>query len=262
MLRSCLTMSSLAARLKPLTFRLQAFHHNALSSWARRSNRPSIEVSLKSALVVSPHQDDETLGCGGLIALKRKQEVPVTVVFLTNGGSSAIPAGLDRTELLTIRRQEATIALAKLGVAATEIHFLDYPDAQLSHLPQTDQQALVHKLAELCDQVEEVYVPHCKDAHPDHEASYQLTLSAIELLGREIDLYQYPVWMFWKRPLFWKLKLSDLAGFARLDIRSVQAQKKSAIEVYQSQVPDMPEGFLTPYLGSSELFFKQKCSPP
>lgn len=255
-----LNMASLTARLKALVSPLQALHHNLLSVWVRSSNSQSIEVSSKPAIVISPHQDDETLGCGGLIALKRKAGVSVTVVFLTDGGGAPIPAGLNQQGLLKARRQEATIALEKLRVAATQIHFLDYPDAKLSHLSLDDRQALVQKLVELCDRAEEVYVPHSKDGHPDHEAAYELTQSAIAQLDRAIDFYQYPVWIFWRRPLFWKLKPSDLTGCYRLDIRSVQAQKKSAIEVYQSQIPEMPKGFITPFFASSELFFKQNDS--
>ncbi len=33
----------------------------------------------------SPHQDDEAFGCGGMIALKSEQGIPVVVVFLTDG---------------------------------------------------------------------------------------------------------------------------------------------------------------------------------
>ncbi|HTL90342.1 MAG TPA: PIG-L family deacetylase [Leptolyngbya sp.] len=250
-------MPSIVQRFKPLVSRLQALHHNSLLNWLQNSNSQPLEVSSKSAIVIAPHQDDETIGCGGLIALKRRSKIPVKVVFLTNGGSSPVPPGLTWEEMISLRRREATIALDQLGVAASEIHFLDYPDSQLSHLSHIDRRSLVENIAQICDRAEEIYVPHCKDAHPDHEAAYQLTLSAIELLDQPVDLYQYPVWMFWRRPLFWKLNRSDLEGFYRLDIQSVQAQKKSAIDRYQSQVPDMPQGFITPYLGTSELFCKR-----
>ena len=43
---------------------------------------------MKRVLVVAPHQDDETLGCGGLIARKRYEGLPVHVVFITDGSAT------------------------------------------------------------------------------------------------------------------------------------------------------------------------------
>ena len=37
------------------------------------------------AIVLAPHPDDETLGCGGTIRLLLKSKRPVKVIFLTSG---------------------------------------------------------------------------------------------------------------------------------------------------------------------------------
>ncbi|MEN8215667.1 MAG: PIG-L family deacetylase [Pseudomonadota bacterium] len=42
-------------------------------------------VSQSSALIIAPHPDDEILGCGGLIALKKSKHAQV---FLTQGEAS------------------------------------------------------------------------------------------------------------------------------------------------------------------------------
>src|SRR5690606_38092378 len=39
-------------------------------------------------LVIAPHPDDETLGCGGVIALATCRNVRVHTVFVTDGGAS------------------------------------------------------------------------------------------------------------------------------------------------------------------------------
>jgi LmbE family N-acetylglucosaminyl deacetylase len=37
------------------------------------------------ALILAPHPDDETLGCGGTIRLLLLRKTPVKVIFLTSG---------------------------------------------------------------------------------------------------------------------------------------------------------------------------------
>src|SRR5690349_14548383 len=39
-------------------------------------------------VVIAPHQDDETLACGGVIARKRSEGLPVHVIFITDGSAS------------------------------------------------------------------------------------------------------------------------------------------------------------------------------
>src|SRR6476646_4617280 len=100
-----------------------------LQYWLLSAGSKPMAMSQKSALIVAPHQDDETLGCGGLIALKREQGIPVQVVFITDGAAShtwhpRFKAG----EIAPIRKQEALTALAILGVEQTQIHFLDKRD--------------------------------------------------------------------------------------------------------------------------------------
>ena len=43
---------------------------------------------VRPALVFAPHQDDETLGCGGTILKKRAAGAEVGLVFLADGGTS------------------------------------------------------------------------------------------------------------------------------------------------------------------------------
>lgn len=43
------------------------------------------DLSRKDALVIAPHPDDESLGCGGSIAKHIKAKSRVKVIFLTDG---------------------------------------------------------------------------------------------------------------------------------------------------------------------------------
>ena len=78
--------------------------------------------------VVAPHPDDESIGCGGLIALWSAAGRPVQVVFLTKGESGSrkvrdprLPQAereASARALREIRSAEAEAALDILGAAA------------------------------------------------------------------------------------------------------------------------------------------------
>jgi hypothetical protein len=52
-----------------------------LFRWFLPAKSQLLPISRESTMIFAPHQDDETLGCGGLIALKRQLGIPVKVVF-------------------------------------------------------------------------------------------------------------------------------------------------------------------------------------
>ncbi len=239
-------------------YQVQNLHSNLMFRWILRVKSQPLILSQKSAMVFSPHQDDETFGCGGMIALKRKQEVPVSVVFLTDGqGNGGFQASC-KDKIIQIRKQEAKAALQILGVEPDRIHFLDRPDGTLQYLHNESKQKIIEHIVKLLQdyQPEEVYIPHRKDCHCDHEATYTLVKDAIAISKIEVELLQYPIWMFWRAPLFIILKLKDIAAARRLSIEPVQLLKEQAIAAYCSQVESLPRGFVKRFLNSYEIFFK------
>lgn len=224
--------------------------------WILRTKSNNMSLSRKPAIVFAPHQDDETLGCGGAIALKRQQGIPVKVVFITDGRYGSLQP-MPTEELIDLRKKEATTALSVLGVPASDIIFLDRLDGSLADLAGEQRQHLVEQLVQLLQQTPgEVFVPHRKDVHADHEATYDLVRTAIAQSGLPVELWQYPIWMFWQNPLSFQLQQQDLASAYRLAIAPVRGKKHQAIETYQSQIPGLSRGFLRRFFASYELFFK------
>src|SRR5258707_15716528 len=69
-------------------------------------------------LVLAPHPDDESLGCGGAIALLRQRGIRVTIAVITDGQASHPNSRLlPSSVLIQLRRQEALEAASALGVA-------------------------------------------------------------------------------------------------------------------------------------------------
>ncbi len=66
----------------------------------------------RPAIVFSPHFDDETLGCGGIIFKKKRAGADVKIVFMTDGSKSHKNL-ISEDELKVIRQSE--------GLAAAQI---------------------------------------------------------------------------------------------------------------------------------------------
>ena len=145
------------------------------------------------ALVVAPHPDDESLGCGGTIARKRAIGASVTIVILTDGSHSH-DRYADPAEMRVLRRREALDAAAALGVGEDSVFFVDVEDTRLSQHEATAA-ARVAELLETHRPVE-VFTPSRYDMPADHRAAYSATLAAVRSIGRRMTVHEYPVWLW------------------------------------------------------------------
>lgn len=107
--------------------------------WATSLLRPQIELQDSDRiLVLVPHPDDDILSTAGLIQQAVDKDLPVKVVFFTNGDYNETSFALyrkeitlDSTEALRLgetRREEALAAQGILGVRPEQVTFLGYPD--------------------------------------------------------------------------------------------------------------------------------------
>ncbi|MEO1538537.1 MAG: PIG-L family deacetylase [Pseudomonadota bacterium] len=177
--------------------RLRQFGLPIWSRWFRRwvlsKGSPLSLDPVKPVIVLAPHQDDETLGCGGTIASLRSAGTPVRVIFATDGAGSHEARHIASKNLVSMREAEAYSACSQLGVAKEECRFLRHPDGSLENrIPD-----LSNTIAEevLRTGAEDVFVCSGFDAHPDHKALYQAARGAMR--EAKFRLLQYPVW-FWE----------------------------------------------------------------
>ena len=86
-------------------------------------------------LVVVAHPDDETFGCGSLLAHAAASGVPTTVVCATRGeaGSLTPGRGLDGADVAVVRESELRAAAALLGVSHVEV--FDWIDSGMEGEP-------------------------------------------------------------------------------------------------------------------------------
>lgn len=224
-----------------------------------RARAEPLTLTGAPALVVAPHQDDETFGCGGAIALKRSLGAEVRVVFVTDGRygqSSDLP--LD--DLVAARQHEAIAALAELGVDRTSIRFLGVEDGSLEHIEPGRTAELTSAIAAEIEDLgaPDVFVTYEHDNHMDHRVTHRIVRAAVEQVartsGRTLDVYEYPIWAFYQNPVFHKLRRRDLARARSLDVTSVRARKEAAIARYPSQLDELPRVIVDAARDGDELY--------
>lgn len=171
-----------------------------------------------SVVVLAPHPDDETLGCGGVLALHTRRGDAVLVAVLADGAAGDPDGVYQGQDYVGLREEETRKALSCLGV--TDVEFLRFPDGCLA-----DADGLERSLAGLLRRVrpDVVYAPSPWETHPDHWATARA-------LGRVLAAHdQRPTW--WAYEIWTPLLASHL-----VDVEPVWEQKRRAILCYESQL--------------------------
>jgi LmbE family N-acetylglucosaminyl deacetylase/uncharacterized coiled-coil protein SlyX len=173
------------------------------------------------ALVLAPHPDDESLGCGGTIALY-SGKVHFTVVAVSNGEAVNIPEN-DRGPL---RRKELEDAVRTLGAKA--LICLDIPDGKFSEHGNSIRSKLSDLFTDQRPQI--VFVPTPVDLHPDHR---ETALACIEV-SREFPFLQLAFYEIYNPIRFNVL----------VDIGAVIETKKQALMRYHYSMLKKEETFI------------------
>lgn len=202
----------------------------------------------RGIVVIAPHPDDESLGCGGLICQAVDSGLLVRIIFVSDGtGSHPNSAAYPPRILRGLRQQEATAAAAKLGLDRDALIFLNLPDRYVPvNGPLADWAIGVIGQTIADAQAYSVFVTWDEDPHCDHAAAYQLAYNAIISLPA-VTLYAYPTWS-------WLKINSDEIGYApkgfRLAISAQLDRKRQAIMQHRTQtsslIQDDPTGFTIP----------------
>ena len=169
-------------------------------------------------LVLAPHPDDETIGCGGSLCLHADKGDRIAVAFLTSGELGL--KNLPKEQAWKIREDEARAAAKVLGVH--DVTFLRCRDWEL----HDDVSLAVERLGPLVERErpELIYLPHPLEWHPDHKT----TASIAPQLKTDAELRAYEVWT--------PIPEHDNV----IDITSVWERKVSALRCHASQLAIWP----------------------
>jgi LmbE family N-acetylglucosaminyl deacetylase len=207
---------------------------------------PPVPVVVKKppkgrVLVLAPHPDDETFGCGGTLIHHARQGDPIDAVYVCSGIAGDPDGRYPREKLPEMREREARAAGAILGIG--RFTFFGYPDnlsdADYSHVfgnlpaePEAQRKALVggfaSKLADLVaqDRPGVVYYPWTGEINGDHWAigkAVELLRETRSDLARSVSWLGYEIW-------------SACPPGTIVDVSDTFADKLRAVAEYKTQL--------------------------
>lgn len=197
------------------------------------------------AVVVAPHPDDESLGCGGLIALAAAEGRALRVVMVSDGvGSHPNSRTHPPERLRALREDEARAAVAALGADPACLAFLRLPDRFVPDQgPEADRASALIAEALEAALAGALFVTWRHDPHCDHQAAYALARAA-QGLRSGTRLFEYSVW---GRSLPPGAEVAGRPAGLRLDVSAALGAKAAAIACHRSQltglIADDPDAF-------------------
>jgi LmbE family N-acetylglucosaminyl deacetylase len=172
----------------------------------------AIDLSSKDALIIAPHPDDESMGCGGSISRHIKAGSRVKVIFLTNGDKGDFKGRFGK-DYVKIRQQSAQRAMDIFGVK--DFEFWGYGDRELQSVFQELRGRLLHTIETFSPFI--IYAPSSLEAHPDHKVAFEIVWDLRKKFGNTLAFYEVLMAMY---------------PNILVDITGEMEQKKKALESY------------------------------
>ena len=187
----------------------------------------------RRVLVVAPHADDESFGCGGCLLRHAAQGDPSHWLLLTGmseaAGYAAARVASRDTEIDRVARAFGFESVDRLGL----------PPAGLDTVPRAD---LVSRVSAVVRRVRptHVYLPNPADAHSDHRVAFEAAAACLKWF-RQPGLHRVAVY---EVPSETGFSLApDGAAFSPnlyVDVGEHLQRKLEILEIYDSELGTFP----------------------
>jgi LmbE family N-acetylglucosaminyl deacetylase len=194
-------------------------------------NHKYMETGKRTALIFQPHNDDAVIALGGALLKLKQAGWGIQYIYMTDGryGGDDLPPD----EICALRKIEAANERRLLGVE--EFLELNYVDQSLMELSPTQRETACNRIVEALRQLQPqvVFVPSPNDQHPDHRATHDLAMAALEQYSQPICLAKYSVWLM---PDFYTKRNDPARQTMLVGIDAVIQQKLELIRCHSSQI--------------------------
>lgn len=187
---------------------------------------------MKKILVIAPHPDDETLGCGGYLLRQKAEENEVSWLIITT------MEGDDRWHPSQVKKRANEIGIVGSLYGFKNVVQLQFPPGRLDTVAMDD---LVGAIGEVIKDIapEVLLMPHPGDAHTDHAVVFKASVACIKW-------FRYPSV---KRALCYETISETDFGYSKLpnfvpnyfiDISRFLQKKIDILNTYSSEIHDFP----------------------
>jgi LmbE family N-acetylglucosaminyl deacetylase len=183
---------------------------------------------INSFVILSPHPDDEAMGCSGTAILLNRRRIDSSVVFLTNGERLYG----DASDVIAQRRKDEANRASKM-LGCREALFLNVPDGEVKSRQKEIRDGLYQVIRNKKPDV--VFSPSPLDHHEDHIATSR---TALDLL-KSMDSF---------RLVFYEV-YSTVRHSHLVDISEIIELKKKVILNYYSSLFEKPDIYVSATLG-------------
>lgn len=147
-----------------------------------------------TVLVLSPHPDDELIGCGGTLLSLVDAGAFIHVVHMTEGMTCLALRDEPDEFSRRIRWQEADSVANRLGFIS---HYWGTGESRTLESTEAMTSRIRALLTDLRPAL--VFIPAATDLHPEHRLANRLFMAAGGELLRSCRVLEYPVWGFLPR---------------------------------------------------------------
>jgi|MDTC01.2.fsa_nt_gb LmbE family N-acetylglucosaminyl deacetylase len=187
---------------------------------------------MSKILVMAPHPDDETLGCGGTL-FRHKQEADelywgiVTGISEENGWSAE-----------AVEKRDAEIDSVAKKYGFTDIYNFQLPTTKMDTLPTSD---LIEKISTVYKKVEPdiIYMPCAYDVHTDHQITARALQSTFKWFRyphiQKVLMYETP-----SETEFNFIEKNVFKPNVFVNISDHLDGKIEAMKIYESEIGEFP----------------------
>lgn len=187
----------------------------------------------QNILIISPHGDDEILGCGGTIHKLCSTGNEVYVLVITNAHHGN-PKLYSKIFLKKIRNE--TISANKfLGVK--EVFFFDFP---VNNLNKIDYSLIIDSIKKIIIKIKpnQIFIPHGNDIHNDHKIVNHCSLVASRPINNKylVNILEYET----LSETEWSENYNFTPNYFNVLSKKNLDAKINSMKKYQSQIKKNP----------------------